>query len=66
MLNTYKNKLEVLHLQKKWKVAVLGNGSWATALVKILTENKNIVSSYIRDNESALKIKKYGFNPKYL
>jgi len=66
MLNTYKNKLEVLHLQKKWKVAVLGNGSWATALVKILTENKNIVSWYIRDDESALKIKKYGFNPKYL
>jgi len=66
MLKTYKNKLEVLHLQKKWKVAVLGNGSWATALVKILTEKKRKVSWYIRDNENALEIEKYGINPKYL
>jgi glycerol-3-phosphate dehydrogenase (NAD(P)+) len=66
MLKTYENKLKVLHLQKKWKVAVLGSGSWATALVKILTENKRKVSWYVRNNESSIKIKKHGINPKYL
>ena len=60
MLKTYENKLKVLQLQKKWKVAVLGSGSWGTALVKILTENKRKVSWYVRNNESSIKIKKYG------
>lgn len=66
MIKIIENKLEVLHLQKKWKVAVLGSGSWATALVKILTENKRTVNWYIRNEKNALKIKKHGINPNYL
>ncbi len=66
MIKNSKNKFKILRLQKKWKVAVLGSGSWATALVKILTENKRNVGWYIRNDDDALKIMKGGVNPKYL
>ena len=35
-------------LKNKLKIAVLGGGSWATALIKIITENKRKVGWYIR------------------
>jgi ketol-acid reductoisomerase len=38
-----KPTLSHLILKNKLKVAVLGGGSWGTALVKILTENKRNV-----------------------
>jgi len=66
MIKHSENKFKIFRLQKKWKVAVLGSGSWATALVKILTENKKKVGWYIRNNDDALKIIKDGTNPKYL
>lgn len=49
-----------------YKVGVLGGGSWATALVKILTENLNEVNWYIR-NESVVKhIEEFKHNPNYI
>lgn len=66
MIKIIENKIEILHLQKNWKVTVLGSGIWATALVKILTENKKSISWYIRNKENALEIKNRGINSNYL
>lgn len=48
------------------KVAVIGGGSWATAIVKILTETNDYVGWWMRSEDSALHIKKYHHNPSYL
>lgn len=53
-------------LKNKLKVAVLGGGSWGTALIKILTENKRNIGWYIRNPVNADFIKKHSHNPNYL
>lgn len=45
---------------------VLGGGSWATALVKILTDSKIHVHWYVRNEQQALILKKTRKNPHYL
>jgi glycerol-3-phosphate dehydrogenase (NAD(P)+) len=55
-----------LILKSKLKVAVLGGGSWGTALIKILTENKRNVGWYIRNPINGDFVKKYRHNPNYL
>ena len=47
------------------KYAVLGGGSWGTAIVKMLCENNNIVNWYVRKDEDAQFIRNKGRNPKY-
>ncbi len=48
------------------RFAVIGGGSWATSLVKILSENLSEIHWYMR-NESAIEhIKKYKHNPNYI
>ena len=61
-----KSNLSHLILKNKLKIAVLGGGSWATALVKILTENRRNVGWYIRNPINASFIKKHHHNPNYL
>ena len=48
------------------KFAVLGGGSWGTAIVKMLLENNKIVNWYIRNEEDVQFIKNKGRNSKYL
>ncbi len=48
------------------KVIVLGGGSWATALVKMLSENLPEVGWYVRRKEQAEHILEHGHNPDYL
>jgi glycerol-3-phosphate dehydrogenase (NAD(P)+) len=51
---------------KKPIIGVLGSGSWATALIKILTENDCKVKWWVRKEEDVAHILKHKHNPAYL
>lgn len=53
-------------MEDKKSIAVLGGGSWATAIVKILTENLDVVNWWMRDADSVEYIKKFRHNPRYI
>jgi len=52
--------------ERKPKIGIIGGGSWATALVKILTDNSNTVRWWMRNPETIKHIKAYHRNPNYL
>ena len=47
-------------------VAVIGGGSFGTALVKMICENLGSCHWWMHNEESALHIKQYHHNPRYL
>lgn len=48
------------------KFGVIGGGSWATAIVKMLCENVHTVGWYLRNTDLINHIKAEGHNPNYL
>ncbi|MFH6603267.1 NAD(P)H-dependent glycerol-3-phosphate dehydrogenase [Maribacter algicola] len=53
-------------MDKKLNFAVLGGGSWATAIVKMLLENQDEVGWYMRNSDAVGFIKIQKHNPNYL
>ena len=53
-------------MASKLKYAVFGNGSWATAIVKMLCEKTDSVGWYVRKSQTIDYIKKEQHNPSYL
>lgn len=53
---------------KSIKIAIIGGGSWATAIVKMLSDNieEKEVYWWMRNKEAVEHIKKYRHNPNYL
>lgn len=55
-----------LNIGKDLRCAVIGHGSWATAIVKVLTMNKLSVDWYIRNAEVLESLRHEGRNCRYL
>ena len=53
-------------MSKQTKIAVLGGGSWATAIVKMLSENLETIGWYMRSVYAIEHIKRNKHNPSYL
>ena len=53
-------------MSSKKKIAVIGGGSWATAIVKILCNNVESVNWYMRNDDAVRHIIKFRHNPNYL
>ena len=53
-------------MSTKSKFAVFGGGSWATAIVKMLSENLNEIGWYMRSVYALEHLKKEEHNPNYL
>jgi glycerol-3-phosphate dehydrogenase (NAD(P)+) len=60
--------LYLLMLKQIKKITVVGGGSWATANIKMLTDNaiEKEIFWWMRNTESVEHIKKFGHNPNYL
>lgn len=65
MKKQYRKRV-IRRIRRKFRIAVIGGGSWGTALVKILQENTSDINWYIRNPDHIEFIKKYKKNPKYL
>ncbi len=47
-------------------IAIIGSGSWATAIAKIVLESEQRIGWYFRSQSSIDEFKRLGHNPKYL
>ena len=54
-------------MQKNSKtIGIIGGGSWATALIKILSNNAQVIHWYMRNEQAARHVRKFKRNPNYL
>lgn len=56
----------ILKNNNKTSISVIGDGSWATALVKIVSDNDVKVNWWVRNKDRSKYIKTFGNNPHYL
>lgn len=54
------------HGALKGDIAIVGSGSWGTALAKIVLENVDELWWYVRDKGTVADFKESGHNPRYL
>lgn len=62
----FRTQLATITLAKDAVISVIGHGSWATAIVKILLENNNQVNWYVRNEEVREHLATNHTNPRYL
>ncbi len=55
-----------MRTSKPVKIALLGGGSWATALVKMLSENEVVIHWWLRSESDIRHLRTYRHNPSYL
>ena len=63
------NKLMFIYIlqnNNNMQIGIIGSGSWATAIAKILTDNGNTINWWVRKDETISIIKKRKHNPHYL
>ncbi len=53
-------------MQAEDRIAVIGSGSWGTALVKLLLENQSMVFWWVRQDSTLEHIRQFKKNPNYL
>ena len=58
--------MEQILTDKNVRCAVIGHGSWATAIVKVLCHNETSVGWYVRNPEVLESLLSEGRNPRYL
>lgn len=55
-----------IHGSLRGDIAIVGSGSWGTALAKIVLENEKSIWWYVRDKATIDEFKAKGHNPRYL
>ena len=68
-LEQFENQFIPLRKKKsrmRYRVAVIGGGTWATAIIKILSTNLEHIHWWVREEEIVEGVTKYGHNPLYL
>ena len=55
-----------MHFKDCGRIAIMGGGSWATAIAKIVLQNEERINWYIRRDDRIEEFKRLGHNPAYL
>ena len=55
-----------MSIKEQSRVLIIGGGSWATALSKLISENTKELMWWMRNEDSISHLKKFSHNPKYL